>query len=84
MHYVGQAAYWLFVLCLLRGAEAPEACFDRLVQSQRFLFEAEEIRRLLERIARVLREHPREAIGAAEELIESTAKVVLVQLGRGS
>lgn len=47
MHYVWQAAYWLFVLCLLREAEAPQACFDRLVQSQRFLFEAEEIRRFL-------------------------------------
>lgn len=47
MHYVGQGAYWLFVLCLLREAEAPEAVFDRLVQSQRFLFEAEEIRSFL-------------------------------------
>ncbi|WP_246037758.1 abortive infection family protein [Saccharothrix texasensis] len=34
-----------------------------------------------DRIARVLPEHPREAIGAAKELIESTAKVVLVELG---
>ncbi|ROP38980.1 HEPN domain-containing protein [Saccharothrix texasensis] len=47
MHYVGQAAYWLFVLCLLREAEAPATVFDRLVQSQRFLFEAEEIRSYL-------------------------------------
>ncbi|WP_367133274.1 HEPN domain-containing protein [Saccharothrix sp. HUAS TT1] len=44
MHYVGQAAYWLFVLCLLREAEAPAAVYDRLVQSQQFLFEAGEIR----------------------------------------
>lgn len=34
-----------------------------------------------DRIARTLPGHPREAIGAAKELIESTAKVVLVQLG---
>ncbi|MEV8440452.1 hypothetical protein AB0425_23985 [Actinosynnema sp. NPDC051121] len=47
MHYIGQAAYWIFVLCMLREAEAPAAVFDRLVQSQRFLFEAEEIRSFL-------------------------------------
>ncbi|MEV1116133.1 HEPN domain-containing protein [Actinosynnema sp. NPDC049800] len=47
MHYVGQAAYWLFVLCLLREAEAPVAVYNRLVQSQRFLFEAEEIQSFL-------------------------------------
>lgn len=34
-----------------------------------------------DRIARTLPDHPREAIGAAKELIESTAKIVLVQLG---
>lgn len=36
MYFVGEAAYWLFVICMLKAAGAPEDVFKRLVQSPRF------------------------------------------------
>ncbi len=33
---VAEAAYWLFVLCLLREMDAPEAVFDRIVETSTF------------------------------------------------
>jgi len=34
--FIGDSAYWLFVLCLLREMEAPAAVFDRIVQTPVF------------------------------------------------
>jgi hypothetical protein len=36
--FLSDSAYWLFVLCLLRDAEAPEAVFGRIVEHQDYLF----------------------------------------------
>lgn len=36
MYFTAESAYWLFVLCMLRLAEAPEAVFDRVVTCPQF------------------------------------------------
>jgi hypothetical protein len=33
---VADGAYWLFVFCLLREMDAPEAVFDRIVETPTF------------------------------------------------
>lgn len=47
LYFIGQAAYWLFVICLLREAQAPQAVFDHLVTAGSFRFESQEIQGIL-------------------------------------
>lgn len=47
LFYVGQGAYWLFVICLLREAQAPPAAFDQMTKCPTFVFESREIRNIL-------------------------------------
>jgi hypothetical protein len=36
--YLADSAYWLYVLCMLRLAKAPDAMFQRIVEHQGFAF----------------------------------------------
>lgn len=36
--YLAESAYWLYVLCLLRLAGAPDSVFNRIIQHQEFQF----------------------------------------------
>jgi len=36
--FLSDSAYWLYVICLLRKANAPERVFERIGQNQQFLF----------------------------------------------
>lgn len=47
LFYIGQGAYWLFVICMLREARAPREVFDHMTTCQRFLWEAKEIQGIL-------------------------------------
>jgi hypothetical protein len=38
MYVTAEAAYWLFVVCLLREMQAPQPVFDHLVRCPRFLW----------------------------------------------
>ena len=44
-YYLAESAFWLFVCCMLRLSEAPDAVFDRIVEHEQFQF----LRRRLER-----------------------------------
>ena len=43
MYVTAEAAYWLFVLCLLREMQAPQPAFDHLVRCPRFLWAKERL-----------------------------------------
>jgi hypothetical protein len=47
LFYIGQGAYWLFVMCLLREAQAPQAVFDHLESCDSFRFESRELQGIL-------------------------------------
>lgn len=47
LFYLGQGAYWLLVLCLLREAQAPQAVFDHMVNCGSFRFEARGVQDIL-------------------------------------
>lgn len=36
LHWLSESAYFLFVMCMLRLAGAPDSLFDRIAQNQRF------------------------------------------------
>jgi hypothetical protein len=38
MYFTAEAAYWLFVLCMLREIQAPRPVFDHLERCPRFLW----------------------------------------------
>jgi hypothetical protein len=35
-YYLAESAYWLFVVCILRAADAPDAAFASIQNSQQF------------------------------------------------
>jgi hypothetical protein len=37
-YYLSDSAYWLFIFCLLRDAQAPDAVFTQMVQHQQYRF----------------------------------------------
>ncbi|GHH61524.1 hypothetical protein GCM10017774_87820 [Lentzea cavernae] len=47
LFYVGQAAYWLFTICMLREAGAPQEVFDHMVACRHFIWESSEIQGIL-------------------------------------
>lgn len=44
MHFVGEAAYWLFVVCILKASNAPQDVFRHLVASPGFTWSGENLR----------------------------------------
>ncbi|MEV7046621.1 HEPN domain-containing protein [Amycolatopsis sp. NPDC051061] len=41
--FLSETVYWLFVICMLREADAPDACFEHLARNPRFVWRAEQI-----------------------------------------
>jgi hypothetical protein len=44
LFYSSEVAYWVFVLCMLRLADAPDTAFDRVVQSPSFTWLRDSLR----------------------------------------
>ena len=44
MYFTAEAAYWLFVLCMLREAQAPQPAFDHIVRCARFTWAMRKLR----------------------------------------
>jgi hypothetical protein len=44
--YLAESSYWLYVFCILRLASAPDPVFDRIVDSQSYIFLQSRIARL--------------------------------------
>lgn len=51
LFYVGQAAYWLFIICMLREAGAPQEVFDHMVTCRHFIWESGEIQVILWKVS---------------------------------
>lgn len=47
-HFLAEAAYYLFIICLLREADAPEALFERIVSNESFKFTGRRVRDALD------------------------------------
>jgi hypothetical protein len=47
VHYVSQAAYWLFVFCFLGEAEAPRGVLDKLIDSPQFRLDSKGLQDVL-------------------------------------
>jgi hypothetical protein len=48
LYFVSEAAYWLFVICILRICSAPPAVFDRIQANRRFRWTGEELESFLQ------------------------------------